>query len=1118
VLYARDGWIVLSRTLTGSTFALTGLPAGRYFLVAGRSPTHANAGYPARDCGLSGCQPALSDPIDVVAGQVVTGLEIRLRRFTGTASIAGRIVTSEAGAGIAGVATVCAIECVSVQSDNAGQFTVSGLGAGTYYVRASSFVGNRVSTWYGGTPVTGGANRGSPIVLGNGAAVTGVEVRLALGAEVRGRVTLPGFSPSPFVRVFIHNDQGVLLEEVSLSSSTPGTYAFTRLPQGTYYLRADGVDSYVVDEVYGGAPCLLAGCVLAGTPVTLAAGEVRDGIDFSLEVGGWIIGRARGRKDLGDRIVHLDLYNTAGALVMSTYGDTRFRIQGVPAGTYYLKATIGGRKVVYDDVPCQPECTPTAGTPIVVQAARATSGIEIVIDEGTSISGVIRDAGTGLPLSGVIVSLLDDSGAVVNGGATDLNGLYELRDVGPGRYFARTFNRIGYVDEQYDDRLCSSCEGLAGTPIDVLGPTPVAGIDFRLVRGGWVSGRVTDMHGAPVAGAGVTVYDGAGVRLQRALTAADGSYVATVPAGMVFVQSDPLEGYQVVTYPNVVCSTAVCSPLAGTAVAIVAGAQTEDINLVLPIVNVLTMTPVFLAGGVAGRAYSATIQVTDGAAPVQFSIVSGGLPPGMSLDVDQGLARARLSGTPASAGVFTFALRAIDSGGRFTQRLFSLTVAACALSLSQEEVSFPISGGSATVRVGGGCLWQATTSSAWVSLTSAETDVTVTASINAGSARTANVSIGSRVVVVRQAGPESAAPFGIVDIPIDGSTAVGSIAVGGWALDDLGIVRVTVYRDSVPPELPNQLVYLGDAVRVRGARPDVEMLYPNLPFRDRAGWGFLLLTNMLPNQGNGTFRLHAFAEDVEGKGVLLGSKTIVAANATATVPFGAIDTPGQGETISGSSYVNFGWALTPLPKTIPLHGSTITVFLDGAPAGNVDYNHFRPDIASLFPGLNNTNGAVGFRILDTTQLANGIHTISWVVSDNAGSIEGIGSRYFHVDNAGLAAAMTQSSGIYSVDAPDSVHPGPHRRMRIVEMERLTIDLAEVFGAASCGAPFTAYEVVGHERRPLPAGSSLDPATGRFAWQPGPGFIGTYRLVFAAPSCDGPAATVPIDVRIVRAAR
>ena len=55
-------------------------------------------------------------------------------------------------------------------------------------------------------------------------------------------------------------------------------------------------------------------------------------------------------------------------------------------------------------------------------------------------------------------------------------------------------------------------------------------------------------------------------------------------------------------------------------------------------------------------------------------------------------------------------------------------------------------------------------------------------------------------------------------------------------------------------------------------------------------------------------------------------------------------------------------------------------------------------IAALFPGYANTNGAVGYFVLDTTTLTNGVHTIAWVVRDSAGNASGIGSRYFTVVN------------------------------------------------------------------------------------------------------------------------
>ena len=84
------------------------------------------------------------------------------------------------------------------------------------------------------------------------------------------------------------------------------------------------------------------------------------------------------------------------------------------------------------------------------------------------------------------------------------------------------------------------------------------------------------------------------------------------------------------------------------------------------------------------------------------------------------------------------------------------------------------------------------------------------------------------------------------------------------------------------------------------------------------------------------------------------------------------------------------------------------MIIDGQPAGHPTYNQFRNDVATIFPGLANSNGAVGFFYLDTTQLSNGMHTISWVVYDNAGRGDGIGSRYFTVQNSsGVATPDSQ---------------------------------------------------------------------------------------------------------------
>ena len=228
-------------------------------------------------------------------------------------------------------------------------------------------------------------------------------------------------------------------------------------------------------------------------------------------------------------------------------------------------------------------------------------------------------------------------------------------------------------------------------------------------------------------------------------------------------------------------------------------------------------------------------------------------------------------------------------------------------------------------------------------------------------------------------------PFGTVDTPTDNRTGVtGAVPFTGWALDDLEVTRVSICRAAfgaeVAPVDPNcggaAEIFVGFAVFIDGTRPDVMAAFPAYPLASRAGWGFMVLTNMLPSQGNGTYRFTMRAQDREGNWVVLGTRTMTCANASATLPFGTLDTPSKVASRPVRRFVELRWALTPLPKTIPIDGSTIRVLVDGVDVGPADYNHSRSDIQALFPGFNNTNGAVGFRILDTTALTNGLHTIS----------------------------------------------------------------------------------------------------------------------------------------------
>ncbi len=303
----------------------------------------------------------------------------------------------------------------------------------------------------------------------------------------------------------------------------------------------------------------------------------------------------------------------------------------------------------------------------------------------------------------------------------------------------------------------------------------------------------------------------------------------------------------------------------------------------------------------------------------------------------------------------------------------------------------------------------------------------------------------SQQIFVTITNSTGAPPFGFLDTPVDNSMVSGAVPVTGWALDDVEVQAVDIYRDSVAGETGQ--IYIGSAPFVADARPDVANAFPNEPISYRGGWGLLVLTNLFPNsdgsagRGNGSYRLFAYARNVEGKTTLLAAKRITVDNVDSVLPFGTLDTPDPLTPISGN-YVNFGWALTPQPSIIPFDGSTITVYIDGRPAGHPVYNNFRSDVAAAFPGLANTNGAVGYYKFDSNALTNGIHSISWTVFDDHGHGAGIGSRTFLVQNSGVSSSSVAEPELPPEASAHALHRAADGawEFEAAPMDRIGIDL------------------------------------------------------------------------------
>jgi hypothetical protein len=484
----------------------------------------------------------------------------------------------------------------------------------------------------------------------------------------------------------------------------------------------------------------------------------------------------------------------------------------------------------------------------------------------------------------------------------------------------------------------------------------------------------------------------------------------------------------------------------------------------------------------------------------------------------------------------------LTGSGFYVLKLSQETVRCNVSVTSVSPITFPASGGAGVVNFlnPSGCgfpVYSTADPTPWlraclnclVGAGQTSGQLTFTVDPNDTIARTASLFINGTGFTVSQAAgvapPPSLNLIGFWDTPVTSTNASGVVAISGWALSSNSI-SVQIYRNTVPGEVsPNGLVFIGNGTFVAGSRPDVALQHPEYSSKNNAGWSYALLTNTLPNadgsagKGNGTYQITVILQD-SGNQITLPTRTIIVSNKNVPKPFGTIDTPAPGTVVSGNSYINFGWALTPQPFQISFSGSTINVFLDGKPSGALtSYNNFRSDVAAVLSGYQNSNGAVGYATIDTTALKIGQHTISWGVTDNNNQTASVGNRIFTVlDGTATAAPLENRAGLMlrRTDPIRISHPSFSGEV----MLRKGYDISASLQQLSPNKSFT-YEIVIRQldrlelhlldinSNPvacassvlLPVGSTLDEEMCTFYWQIDPSFLGTYPLMFSSELGD-----------------
>ena len=333
-------------------------------------------------------------------------------------------------------------------TDANGKYFITGLESGDYIVYAQS------NGWIQ-------QQKEDPVNVTVPQKVENINFTLKKGASISGQVLDDHGQPVVQASVYLTLIQTPSYRYSGSITDDNGNYVIQSIPSGSYEVQVSA-DGWIFQRYFHS--------------VEVVAPSDISNINFTMQRGGRVSGHVLNEQ--GQPIVKANVYIFSTQIPSNYYSSTtddtgNYTIQSLPSGKYEVNVSANGWiRQKYSDW-------------VEVLAPNDTGNINFTMPRGGSISGQVLDE-QGQPIVKANVYIFSKQIPYDSySGTTDDTGNYVIQSLPSGSYGINV-NANGWIRHTYSNR------------VEVLAPNDTNNINFTMLRGGSISGRVVDNNGKPI--------------------------------------------------------------------------------------------------------------------------------------------------------------------------------------------------------------------------------------------------------------------------------------------------------------------------------------------------------------------------------------------------------------------------------------------------------------------------------------------------------------------------------------------------------------------------------------------------------------------------------------------